>query len=414
MRFLVPRRADEGSRDTLWDHCHKHWSQGCPDIPITVGSSPDGPFNRAAAINDAARGSWDIGVVLDADVLADPAQVYTALERAMDTGRVTLPYDVFLGLTASMTKRVLAGREGDWTRGVRFRSRTHESSIVVIPRTAWDAVGGFDERFVGWGQEDVAFIQSVRVLVGEIDRIGGPVYHLEHGDRAARGKGTPLYEANQVLGARYRETKEPEAMRELLAERDMSERQRTFAGIWARNAWNGTETPAGPGSTMLATRTLQEELSRIIGEMGITSVLDAGCADSLWMPELPGYIGVDIIPAAIERAKERHPDRTYFVADICADELPRCEAVIVRDALQHLSLRDGLTALQNFRRTGVKWLLASSHEGEENSDVLSGGYYPCNLEAAPFWLGPPRWAIPDGIWDAGVRYPNKVFGLWEL
>jgi hypothetical protein len=102
------------------------------------------------------------------------------------------------------------------------------------------------------------------------------------------------------------------------------------------------------------------------------------------------------------------------VADICADELPRCEAVLVRDALQHLSLRDGLTALQNFRRTGAKWLLASSHGGEENTDITSGGWYPCNLEAAPFWLGEPRWSIPDGTWDSGVRFPTKSFGLWEL
>ena len=179
-RFLVPWRADGGHRERLWERCGTHWSQALPDIPIVQGSSPEGPFNRSAAVNDAARGEWDVGIVLDADVIADPARVRAAIQIASETGRVTLPYDLFLGLNKPMTDRVLAGYEGRWTSGVRFKSHTHESSIVVVPRTLWDSVGGFDERFVGWGQEDVAFIQACRVLGGGIERLPGVVYHLWH------------------------------------------------------------------------------------------------------------------------------------------------------------------------------------------------------------------------------------------
>jgi hypothetical protein len=346
---------------------------------------------------------------LDSDVLAPPEQIHTAVETSLETGFMVLGFKEYLGLNAITTRQVLAGRPYDEVRGAAYRKWNHESSIVVIGRELWDYLGGFDERFVGWGQEDVAFAQACRVLSGEPIRIPGRVVHLFHGKSTERDRRRPEWLANQALGKRYRETKEPEAMRELL-----SERQQTFIRIWERNAWNGTETPAGPGSTMAATQVLREELPRIVAEMGITSVLDAGCADARWMPDLPGYVGVDIVGEAIVMARDLHPDRTYLCADICADELPRCEAVLVRDALQHLSLRDGLTALQNFRRTGAKWLLASSHRGETNTDVASGGWYPCNLEAAPFWLGEPRWSIPDGTWESGMRWPTKVFGLWEL
>jgi SAM-dependent methyltransferase len=404
--FLVPRRPDGGVRDRLWNRCRSHWQESCPGIPIVEGTSPEGPFNRAAAINRAADGPWDVAIILDADVVVPAAQIHEAVEVARSTERLTLAFTDYVGLNAQTTEKVLRGAEPRVDRGVWVRKRNHESSAVVVPRPLWDEAGGFDERFVGWGQEDVAFAQACRVLGGELQRVSGAVIHLWHPKTPEKDRRLDGWKANQALGRRYRETKEPEAMRDLLAER--------FTSIWKRNAWNGTETKAGPGSTRGATQRLVEALPKLLEEMGISSVLDAGCADSWWMPELPGYIGVDIVPQAIERARELHPDREFLVADICADELPKCEAVLIRDALQHLSLKDGLTALQNFRRMGAKWLLASSHEGEENSDVPSGGYYPCNLEAAPFWLGHPRWKIPDGVWDSGMRYPNKVFGLWEL
>jgi hypothetical protein len=407
MRFLVPWRSDGGHRERLWAFCRAWWRERFPDALIVEGSSPDGKFNRAAAINDAARGDWDVAIVLDADVLADPGQVRDAVELARSTGRLTLAYERFAGLTMGMTTRVLDGYEGRWGAGTRFRSTTHESSIVVVPRALWETVGGFDERFVGWGQEDVAFVQACRVLGGEPERVAGPVYHLWHERSPDRRAFDPQYRANQALGARYRETREPDAMRELLAER--------FNDIYRTNEWNGAGgTRSGPGSSLEATVLLREHLPAIIADLGVASVLDAGCGDALWMPELPGYVGCDIASEAIAAARSRHPDRSYVVADICTDELPRVEAVICRDALQHLSLLDGLTALQNFRRTGAKWLLANTHRGGTNNDVASGGFYEIDLEAAPFWLGEPVRSFPDGAWKRQNRYPHKAFGVWEI
>ena len=397
--FLVPRRPDGGHRDRLWDWCRSHWLRVCPGIPILEGASPEGPFNRSAAINAAAAGDWDTAIILDADVFASSEQVFAAEQVAQATGLMVLGFQLYVGLNALVTRQVLEGKPLDELRGARIRRYKHESSIVVVPRELFDEVGGFDERFSGWGQEDVAFAQACRVLRGEPLRVPGNVYHLHHGKSLERSMRHVEWRGNQELGKRYRATKEVGAMRDLLAER--------FDEIYRANVWNGTETPAGPGSTLAATEHLREALPRLIADMAIGAVLDAGCSESWWMPELPGYVGVDIVPSAIERARELHPERDFRVADITADDLPRCEAVIVRDALQHLSLKDGLTALSNFRRMGAKWLLASSHQDETNIDVPSGGYFPCNLEAAPFWLGPPRWSIPDGMWASGVRFPRK-------
>jgi len=51
---LVPRRADSGHRDSLWAFARAWWLQQHPDWPLFEGVHEYGPFNRAAAINQAA------------------------------------------------------------------------------------------------------------------------------------------------------------------------------------------------------------------------------------------------------------------------------------------------------------------------------------------------------------------------
>jgi hypothetical protein len=215
-RFLVPRRPDGGWRDEVWRYTRGWWERF--GFEFLEGASPPGPFNRAAALNNAARGEWDVGVVLDADVILDhPEQFTKALVVAKATGRVVLPYTQFKGLHAAATRMALTGEDFRWSRGVRFQSRLHESSVVVVPRKLWDELGGFDERFSGWGLEDVAFAHAARLL-GGVERIEGIVWHLWH-ERARSRKASPNYSANVALARRYRQQTTAEQMRRLLAER---------------------------------------------------------------------------------------------------------------------------------------------------------------------------------------------------
>lgn len=235
VRFLVPWRSDSEYRDQLWDFTRTKWQTDFPDIPVVLGESPRGAFNRSAAINDAAQGDWDVAIVLDADVILEPDQLRAAITVAATSERLTFAFEEYCGLTPHMTSRILSDEPvrnqwspkpqwqspDVWRRGgVRFRSVVHESSVVVVPRGLWDELGGFDERFVGWGQEDVSFAQAARVIGGGQMRIPGTVWHLWHARSVDRNEHLGNYRANQALGDRYRATTEPEAMRALLAERD--------------------------------------------------------------------------------------------------------------------------------------------------------------------------------------------------
>jgi SAM-dependent methyltransferase len=158
-------------------------------------------------------------------------------------------------------------------------------------------------------------------------------------------------------------------------------------------------------------------IAALVAEMGVTSVLDVACGDGYWMPDLPGYVGIDVAPEAIERARQRHPGREYRVGDIRDGVAGTFGLVITRDAMQHLSLAAGVAVLEAIRATGTTWLLASSYVSGRNVDIRDGEAYSPDLEQAPFSLGQPERMILDGYTyhdPDEVRDARKHLGLWRL
>jgi hypothetical protein len=219
--FLVPRRNDGGHRDALWAWCRRRWETLFPNVPIVEGHHDLGPFNRSAAINRAAReaGDWDYAIVIDSDIFIRKSQLEKALKTAAKTGKVTWAHRRWRGLHEDHTKRVINprrpiifGPEVDNEDMDVLIERTNPiswSCCVVIPRKVWDDLGGFDERFVGWGMEDMAFKSLVTCLYGW-ERISGDVYHLYHPrseERIVKGEpgstAAPEYVVNMRIGRRY-------------------------------------------------------------------------------------------------------------------------------------------------------------------------------------------------------------------
>jgi hypothetical protein len=94
--FLVPRRKDDGPRDRIWAYCRARWERLFPDVEVVEGHHDDGAFNRSAAINRAAEladegGPWDIGIVIDADVILSESQVRARPRRARPDRRAHEP-----------------------------------------------------------------------------------------------------------------------------------------------------------------------------------------------------------------------------------------------------------------------------------------------------------------------------------
>jgi SAM-dependent methyltransferase len=185
--------------------------------------------------------------------------------------------------------------------------------------------------------------------------------------------------------------------------------------------WLEPETVSGRGSTLQSTATIRRELPVLLGELGIRSVLDAGCGDFHWFQtlevELDRYLGVEVVEelAVLNRERFGTPRRDFAALDITRDDLPRVDLILCRDVLVHLKNRQIRAALRNFRRSGSTWLLATTFTGDHpNEDAPLGGWRPLNLERPPFALGPPLRRISERETVEDLRYLDKSLGLWAL
>lgn len=178
---LVPRRADRGRRDLIWEWVRQRWFDEHPTWAVAEGyHDDDGPFNRSLAINRAAATDWDIAVIADADSFVGHDQIATAVATCAHTGQMTLAYDRFAYLSRWMSDQIMSGFTGDWTTGVEWALPGTCSSMVVVTRAVWDEAEGFDEGFVGWGGEDIAFSHKAQTFGGGLQRIPGFLWHLWH------------------------------------------------------------------------------------------------------------------------------------------------------------------------------------------------------------------------------------------
>lgn len=195
-------------------------------------------------------------------------------------------------------------------------------------------------------------------------------------------------------------------------------RGRAFEIIESERRW-GDEHASGWGSTPEYTRVARDIIVEVAQRHGIRSMLDIPCGDFAWMPlvlERLGhgfrYVGGDIVPALVEHNSATHPRHEFRVLDIVRDNLPPCDMIFCREALQHLPLADIHSALRNISRSGAGYLLASTHlrrTGWRNrQECRVGRCRDRNLMLPPFNL-------PDAIAVYAELDPkHKFLGLWKL
>ncbi|MBF0460175.1 MAG: hypothetical protein HQL87_02150 [Magnetococcales bacterium] len=190
--------------------------------------------------------------------------------------------------------------------------------------------------------------------------------------------------------------------------------RRCFSQIYIDNGWKAWDTRSGPGSTWKATAELRASLRAVLQELGVRTLVDAGCGDLVWNADLTVdldlYLGFDVVPELVARNRVLYGQRKnhfFNTADICTDLLPRCDAILCRNIFTHLPNAAVQSALRQFRRSESRYLLATTFPQKENGDIQVGQWRPVDLTAAPFALPPPQRVVPDGTHGAAI-------GVWKL
>jgi hypothetical protein len=198
-------------------------------------------------------------------------------------------------------------------------------------------------------------------------------------------------------------------------------RQR-FQRIHDSNLWGAAGSASGLGSEMDATAALRATLPLLLERLGIASLLDAPCGDAGWINGTGlnvRYVGIDIVPDLVERlwvrAAAGEISGDYHLVDITRDPLPRCDAILCRDCLVHLSFANIERAVANFRRSGATWLIATTFPGwQANLDCEDGDWRALNFERAPFEWGTPVELLNENCTEAGGGWRDKSLGVWRL
>ena len=180
------------------------------------------------------------------------------------------------------------------------------------------------------------------------------------------------------------------------------------------------ETMCGKGSTLEATAEVREKLPALLTRLGVEKLLDAPCGDFNWMrlvvADLPKmeYFGVDFDEMHIAKARTsmlimKLQNCRFKVMDVVNARLPAADAVFSRDFFQHVTDDMALRALEGFRATGARLLIATSHETKVNSDIdVIGGFRPIDLSKSPFNLGMPSEILDDPVGS------GRILGVWNL
>jgi hypothetical protein len=195
-----------------------------------------------------------------------------------------------------------------------------------------------------------------------------------------------------------------------------------FHRIHDTNLWGAEASTSGLGSEMDATAVLRAKLPLLFEKFGVSSVLDAPCGDAGWINRADlgvRYVGVDIVLALVERLQARAAGGEirgqYHLADITSDPLPRCDAILCRDALVHLSFVNIKRAVANFRASGATWLIATTFpEWQRNADCEDGDWRALNFERPPFCWGAPVELVNENCLEAGGGWRDKSLGVWRL
>lgn len=165
-----------------------------------------------------------------------------------------------------------------------------------------------------------------------------------------------------------------------------------FEKIYTNGSWKDTHgTNSGPGSSIQCSKKYIDFLEEFIAKNSIREIVDLGCGDFNLMKHcnLAGinYSGVEIVSFVVENNNTQYGSDTVKFANHNIIEYVhpnKCDLVLLKDVLQHLSYEAIFKCLNNI--TYSKYVLITNDVADDNVNIPNGGYRPLDLSKEPFNL----------------------------
>jgi predicted glycosyltransferase involved in capsule biosynthesis len=213
--FIIPWRSDHGHRERAFNWLLLRLGELYPEAEVLFfdASDEDGTFNRGAARNKGWHDSHgNIVIFLDADTFVPDICLRAAITEVEHFGHpYAFPYTHYYSLTEKCTENFLTQPPQSEITNPEFEFEfpspaTPEQAVsgcIVMWHSTFIGIGGYDERFKGWGLEDRVFAMQLQRRFGTQPRVNGPIYHLWHPTVENERFGQPNFEHNRRLYHEY-------------------------------------------------------------------------------------------------------------------------------------------------------------------------------------------------------------------
>jgi predicted glycosyltransferase involved in capsule biosynthesis len=246
--IIIPFTSKDWERVRNFKWLLKYWENQLPHAEIIIGKSSKGIFCKGRALNRAVRKSHGkIVAILDADALLKGEAVEYCADKILEEEKRGhnlwfIPYRHLSRLNKHATKLVVHSDPSnpfiphcpppktfiDTVGHSQMYGYRYCAMAAIFPRRAYDMIGGFDERFRGWGSEDIALMRTLDTVFGKHKTIKGCIFHLFHpyiGENylTRKWEGQDTGNVNAKLSNRYfRANRNPSLMWELILEEKFS------------------------------------------------------------------------------------------------------------------------------------------------------------------------------------------------